>query len=199
MSPLRLRPAAALAALVAAALATAGCGISDPYNDPQAAATATTAPPAPSVTIERPGMAPWSPGDPKPEPQKIDVEALSADAAETIRVYADLTGTWTWSNVAARHRRAGALAIDGARTTAAMVAGQISVDPRYRSEQMRQTTTLEAVIARGGARDSPRYLVVQRRRTELRSLPATEAWVVTLVRLRRVSGRWAVSSWEDQA
>lgn len=186
-----------------AALALAGCGgISDPYNDPQRAPGATgataTATQPPAATVEHPGMAPRNPDDPPPRPQRIAAAALSADAAATIARYAQLTGTWTWETVAGNYRRAAALALDGARVEAEQIVQQIPNDPRYRTQEVRQRTRLEGILLRGGSSSRPRYVVVQRRRIELRATPPSNAWIVTVVVLRGVGGRWAVSSWEDQ-
>lgn len=185
---------AAGAAVLAAALAGCG-GISDPYNTTPSGTQATA--PAP-VTVERPGMGPMSADDPPPRPQRIDQAALSADAAATIERYAGLVGTWTWETVAARYRRAAALALDGARADAAQAAAEIPKDPRYALEQVRQTSRLEGILQRGGTSARPRYVVVQRRRIELRATPPSNAWVVTIAVLRRAGAGWAVSSWEDQ-
>lgn len=176
----------------------AGCGISDPYNKPATAtATGTVAQPPP-ITIERPGQGPSGPDDPPPRPQRIDESALSADAAQTIARYAALTGTWTWETVVANHRRAAALSLDGARATAAQMAAGIPSDPRYEIEQIRQRTRLEGILLRGGSAERPRYVVLQRRRIELRATPPSEGWTVTVAVLRRAGSGWAVSSWEDQ-
>lgn len=206
MIPARLRTSrlAASAAALAAALAAAGCGgISDPYNEPQgttAATTATAATQPQTVTIQRPGMGPMGPDDPPPRPLRIDEDALSADAGETIRTYAELTGTWTWEDVAANYRRASQLAIDGARADAAQAAAQIPLDPRYRTRETRQTTVLEGIVAKPSEDpDEARYVVVQRRRIEMKATQASNAWLVSIVVLRRVGDRWAVASWEDQA
>lgn len=192
-----------LAGVAALAAALAGCGgISDPYNTtpsgtqatPTTATTATQAP----VTVQRPGMGPMGPDDPPPRPQRIDESALSDDAAATIERYAGLVGTWTWKDVAARYRQAAALALDGARADAAQAAAEIPKDPRYELEQVRQTTRLEGILQRGGTSERPRYVVVQRRRIELRATPPSDAWVITIAVLRRAGAGWAVSQWDDQ-
>lgn len=200
----RTRRLAACATALTAALAAAGCGaISDPYNQPRDT-TAPTAPaasePSRTATIQRPGMGPMGPDDPPPRPWRVDEAALSSDPRETIRAYARLVGTWTWRDVVANYRRAARMAIDGARADVAQAAAQIPLDPRYRTHQTRQTTTVEGLVAKpADGDDSARYVVVQRRRIAMKASEPSSFWLVTLVTLKRVGDRWAVASWEDQA
>lgn len=194
------------AAILLAAAALAGCGgISDPYNDPQArtdaaqtGTTDATGATVPAATDEPPAIERGI-GEPAPDLSgALDRAVMSSSAAETIERFSDLTGTWTWRDIAAKLREAARISIGAASERNMTTALQIPAATTYQTRGVRQTTRIEAIVPREGATDTEAsYLVVQRRRIEMIDATPSNQWFVSLATLRRVDGRWAVSAWEE--
>lgn len=203
MRLLRRSRIAVAVGLAATTLAACG-GVSDPYNDRAGDGGSTAARTAPTPTTPRGPLqidrgAGRSAADaPDPANGALDRAALSTSAARTIERYAQLSGTWTWRNVVARYRAAERISIGVARARVRDSAIQLPAVGGYQTHGVRQTTTVEAIVARSRAGDdTARYFVVQRRRIEMLNTPPSNQWFVSGATLRRVGDRWVVAQWTE--
>jgi hypothetical protein len=122
--------------------------------------------------------------------------ALPNTPQQAARLGAQLQGNWTSTSAAAQQRRFAAISVGQARLDARQAAAEIPTDPQIQGGHARSTATVAAVIITG-AGTVRRAMVVTHE-----SVRATRVhdikWRVTLARLRRIDGGWAIETWEPQ-
>jgi pyruvate/2-oxoglutarate dehydrogenase complex dihydrolipoamide acyltransferase (E2) component len=174
--------------LLLGVLALAGCTNPDaPSTGPQTAGTA-----APQNAGEQPAPAPASPAAQTPaEVQPTPAKALAA--------FSRLYSNWTYRTLTSDQRALAAMSVGAARLAEQQAAASSEADTtiaRGRIWNSGQIVSIGADVSRAGTWD-----IVTREQTggstEYEGLPA--AYHVTLARLARVPGGFAVSEWLPQS
>jgi hypothetical protein len=178
------RPLAAVALAVCCALLWAGC-----VN--------------PDAPQPRPATVTGSPGEPAaPPPRSPSSEASSAaqpTPQKTLERFARLYVNWNYQNLPGVQRELAANAVGAARAAERLAAAQTARDQTLTRGRV---WNHGAVVAVAPDRDTAeRWVVVTREQTggsgEYKALPA--GYHVTLARVVRVTGGWAVEAWEPQS
>lgn len=182
----RHRPLALLAVSLALALTADGC------RDPDA--EAGTHPPAASP--QNPGEPqapppPSSPGQPPAELKPTPTRALAA--------FAGLYVNWSYQTLAATQRTLAAISIGSARQAEQQAAAASAGDPTIRQGAIHNSGQVLSVAP--DLTTAGLWIIVTREQTggntQYEGLPAS--YHVTLARLARVDGGYAVSEWLPQS
>jgi hypothetical protein len=118
---------------------------------------------------------------------------------EALQAFAELYVNWSYQNLTARQRLLAAISVGSARAAEQQAAASSAGDPAIRSGQIQNSGALVA-LAPDMARPGYWVLTTLERtsgNTEYRGLPAT--YHVTLARLARIHGGYAVSEWLPQS
>jgi hypothetical protein len=191
-----------------AALALAGCGITDPYRgDPGPAATTSTSTSTTPVTAA-------DNGDPAPERggtipaaaarAQQTLAAAAAAAAATPRAalgrYARLYLNWTAAGLVTRQRQLAALALGQARAQALQAAASAARDPELTRSHVANTGQLIAITPGQGAAVG-RWVLVCRETTtgagDYAGLPA--AVHIIYAQLTHTRTGWTVTQWSPES
>ena len=197
-----LRPTA----LVALALALAGCGLSDPYEQQQPkrtsstaqpSTTASTGPPVVSATTSSTATA-GNPGEhdegrAPPNHQRVRSGLAAPSAQAALEQFARMYINWTASKLAARSRQLAKLATGQAQAQALALAARAAVLARY---QVTNSGTVTAIAAGQGS-EQGRWAVVTNELTTgtgpYLGLPATSHVIwATVIRTRH---GYVIDSW----
>jgi hypothetical protein len=174
--------------LLLGAVALAGCTNPDaPSTGPQTAATAS-----PQSAGEQPAPAPASPAAQTP----VDVQPTPPEA---LAVFSRLYSNWTYRTLTSDQRALAAMSVGAARLAEQQAAASSEADTtiaRGRIWNSGQIVSIASDLARPGT-----WVIVTSEQTggstEYEGLPA--AYHVTLARLARVPGGFAVSEWLPQS
>ena len=181
-------PRAALAATLACAVALTGC------TNPYAVTSASSS--APSVSRGGPGELP-APAPPPPDAQSP--RHPRASPREALLAFAELYVNWDYRTLTAHQRTLAEMSVGSARAAEQQAAATSSGDPAIRSGQIHNSGRVAAV-----APDATRagwWVITTLERTsgstQYQGIPA--GYHVTLARLVRVDGDYAVSEWLPQS
>ncbi|MCW3033335.1 MAG: hypothetical protein JWM60_1680 [Solirubrobacterales bacterium] len=144
-----------------------------------------------------------SPGEPAAPPPRAPISEAPAAAQPTpqqaLAYFGSLYVNWDYRDLPARQRRLAAIAVGDAHATERQAAAQSARDTTLTRAHAWNKGVLVSIAA---DRLSPGvWVVVSREQTggsgEYEALPA--GFHLTLARVARVDGGWAVSSWEPQS
>jgi hypothetical protein len=215
----RVWAARALTAVLAGALALAGCGITLPAPAAgTSGSTGMTGATRAAGTRARP--APVDNEVPTP-PGKTEHAPGAATPAAAVNAFARAYINWTAADVATRMRALAQASVGQARTELQLEAAQTRADTQLHSGGIANSGVVEAVAPLGsdggtsagsgsgrGATDTARdaqYVVVTLERTTASASSAYEglapAWHVALATVRRTAPgrRWVVSGWQPES
>jgi hypothetical protein len=198
-----MRPA--LPSLVtAAAIAIAGCGITNPY---QPDTSSTASPPAAGTSASRPA----DQGDPAPErggtippgakaaQNQLPAGAGSPTPQAALERYANLYTNWTASNVLAVQRRLASISLGQARALALQAIASASHDRILSQSQVANSGQVMS-IAPGQAGAAGQWVLVSSEHTsgqvDYSGLPPTLH--VIYAQVTHTAQGWVVSEWQPQ-
>ena len=204
MRPTPLKCACAAAAL---AFALAGCGAADPSSAPLGRALdaprPATVPGSPTAPVATPaGDPPHERGGHVPAvAAATDDRPASAGLARSPTValtrYALSYTNWRASQLAEREHQLASLSVGAARLAQSRPRRAVAAPSRWR-RTMSRTPAEVVAVAPGEGRDRGQWVIVTWERTTgsgpYAALPAGPH--VTLARVARIDGRWAVSAWD---
>jgi hypothetical protein len=186
-------------ALIAAGVAIAGCGISNPYQHTAAATTSTSTstvgPPA-GNPAQNPGE---PPAPPPPAPTSQAPTSVRSTPAGTITQFATLYMNWTWRTLAAHDRELAALSVGPARLSEQQAAAAAVGDSTI--SQSRVYNIGQIISIAPSRTNAKQWVLVTREQTggnsQYDGLQAS--YHVTLAELAQLkSGGWTVSEWLPQ-
>jgi hypothetical protein len=193
-----MRPArpATLAALAAAALLAAGCGVKDPYAGTAPATTAATTA----------AQSPANPGE--GGPGTVTAGAGAGPATRTasspraaLAAFATASINWTWQTLAATDRRLAGMSIGPVQQQELQAAAQVAADATLRSTKTTNQGHVVAIAPASGE-GAGTYVVVTREQSGSESnaaLATAPAIHVVLAQVARQGSGWAVSAWRPQS
>jgi hypothetical protein len=191
--------------IVVAALAVAGCGITDPYRgDRGPAATTSTSTSTTLVTAA-------DSGDPAPErggtipaaahaQSRLVSEAGAATPRAALERYARLYLNWTAAGLVTHQRQLAALSLGQARAQALQAAASAARDPELTHSHVVNTGQLIAITPGQGVAAGPWVLVCRETTTgtgDYTALPA--ALHVIYAQLTQTPTGWIVSRWSPES
>jgi len=199
MSPRRL-----IVLPVFAAVALAGCGITDPYtHNPVQSSTVTSA--------VRAGATAGTVTDPsEPAPSRPTTTAASGVTAGTstfgaatprqaLRLYARLYINWTATTIGAHQRQLAAISQGTARAAALQAAASYSRDPKLEHSRVANTGTVVSIAAGQGPERGHWVIVTSEHTTgtgDYTGLPA--AAHITYAHLTHTPHGWVIDQWSPQ-
>lgn len=192
-----MRNMAGVLVMLAAIVAVAGCGISDPYRH----ATPTTSSHHPSPVATGPAAA-QSPGEPStPPPPSAESQARSPVAAtpeQAIRQFAVPYVNWTWRTLAPHLRELAAISVGAARLAEQQAAAAEGRDSEIATTQVDNRGQIISIAP--SQTQSGEWVVVTREQTggnaQYDGLQAS--WHVTLAQLVHLPAGYAISQWLPQ-
>jgi hypothetical protein len=199
------RPLNQIAALLALAALTAGCGITDPYRTTSQARTSLTRPQSPPADTQA------SSADPAPEQggtipngdraaqNRLVPAARERTPEAALERYGSLYVNWTARTVAGVQLRLAAIALGQARAQALQAAASYRNDATLIASGVSNTGTVVA-IAPGRAQVGGKWVIVTREQTtgqgDYAGLPPTLH--VTYAQVTHTAQGWVVSRWSPQ-
>lgn len=190
--------------VLAAAVALAGCGITDPYNHRAVhSSTATSA--------ARTGATTGTVTDPsEPAPSESTTTAARGVTAGTstfgagtrrqaLRLYARLYVNWTATTIGAHQRRLAAISQGTARAAALQAAASYSHDAELKNSHVASTGAIVSIAAGQGPERGSWVIVTSEHTTgsgDYTDLPA--AAHVTYAHLTHTPHGWVIDQWSPQ-
>ncbi len=189
----------------AAAVALAGCGISDPYTHHAVHSSATTSAPragATSGTFTDPSEP--APSTPATTAASGVTAGTSPSGAATPRqalsLYARLYITWTATTIGAHQRQLAAISQGTARAAALQAAASYSRDPELEHSRVTNTGAIVSLAAGQGPQRGDWVIVTSEHTTgtgDYAGLPATAH--VTYAHLTHTPHGWVIDQWSPQS
>jgi hypothetical protein len=181
------RPSQSLALALAAALVLGGCANPDARSAGRTGAS------------EAGPSSPGEPSAPPPPPSSsYATQHLSATPTAALAAFASLYVNWTYRDLARRQRALASMSVGAARAAELQAAATSASDSTLaRARIANQGTTVSIAPDRG--RDGAWVLVTREQTSgsgDYEGLPAT--YHVTLARVQRSTGGYAVSEWLPQ-
>ena len=185
-------------ALIAAAAAIAGCGISNPYQ--HTAASASTSTSTGSLPAGNPAQNPGEPpAPPPPAPASQAPAGVRSTPAGAIAQFATLYMNWTWRTLAGNERELAALSVGPARLSEQQAAAAALGDSTI--AQSRVVNSGQVISIAPSRTNAKQWVVVTQEQTggnsQYDGLQAS--YHVTLAELAQLNnGGWTVSEWLPQ-
>jgi hypothetical protein len=202
---MRHRHALTILLAASAAVALAGCGLTDPYtaNQPSSSVTSSTATPTtPSTTTTNADPAPER-GGTIPRGARTTQSQLATGAAQptpqsALEQYARLYVNWSARTVADDQRELAAISVDQARAQALQAATSYAHDQTLQQSGVANSGHLVAITSSITTRGQ--WVLVTSEQTtgkgDYAGLPPTLH--VTYAQVTRASSGWVVSEWAPQ-
>ena len=187
--------------LIAAGVAIAGCGISNPYQ--HTAGTTTSASTATSTARSPAGNPAQNPGEPPAPPPPAPASQAPASVRSTpagaITQFATLYMNWTWRTLAVNERKLAALSVGPARLSEQQAAAAAISDSTI--AQSRVYNSGQIISIARSLTNPKQWVIVTREQTggdsQYDGLQAS--YHVTLAALAQLkNGGWTVSEWLPQ-
>lgn len=190
--------------VLAAAVALAGCGITDPYTQNAVHSSTTT-------SAARASATPTTVTDPsEPPPSKPTTAAASGVTAGTstsgaatprqaLRLYARLYINWTAQTIGAHQRQLAAISQGTARAAALQAAASYRRDPELEHGRVANTGTIVSLAPGDGPHRGDWVIVTSEHTTGLgdyTGLPDTAH--VTYAHLTNTPNGWVIDQWSPQ-
>jgi hypothetical protein len=187
--------------LTAAAIAIAGCGISNPYQHNAGTTTSTststsTASSPAGNPAQNPGEAP---APPPPAPASQAPTSVQSTPAGAITQFATLYINWTWRTLAAHEHELAALSVGPARLSEQQAAAAATSDTTIAQSRVHNNGKIISIAP--SRTNAKQWVVVTREQTggnsQYDGLQAS--YHVTLAELAQLNnGCWTVSEWLPQ-
>lgn len=185
-------------AVLAATVAIAGCGITDPYT--HANTTTRSQPASPAATGPAVAQNPGKPPAPPPPTAQSQVpSAPTATPEQAIRQFALLYVDWTWRTLAPHLRQLAALSVGAARLAEQQAAAAEGHDSEIAATHVYNRGQIVSIAP---SQTQPgEWVIVTREQTggntQYDGLQAS--WHVTLAQLVHVPEGYAISQWLPQS
>jgi len=193
------RTIARLLAMLAAIVAVAGCGISDPYT--HANTNATTSPQHATPAATGPA-APQNPGEPPaPPPPTAQSQTPSAPAAtpeQAIRQFALLYVNWTWRTLTTHLRQLAAISVGAARLAEQQAAAAAGRDSEIAATHVYNRGQIVSIAP--SQTQTGEWVIVTREQTggNAQYDGLQPSWHVTLAKLVHLPSGYSISEWLPQ-